>query len=72
MKLNLDKQYIYDGKRYGPGQMDLPDDVAKSIKERMEAMNPNVQPTAQLDSTATGGQHESDAVKAKAAKESKK
>lgn len=67
MKLNLDRTYIHSGKRYGPGEADVPEGAAKDIQARMEA---TAAPAPRLDSTAAGQQHPADGGE-KAADEAK-
>jgi hypothetical protein len=56
--MNLDKEYIFNGKRYGPGEVsDMPEDAAKAIQERMGVTAPT---PPVLDSTNAGAQHEAD------------
>jgi len=33
-KINLDRVYIFQGKQYGPGEADIPDEMHQSLTER--------------------------------------
>ncbi len=37
-KLNLSQTYVYAGKFYGPGEVDLPEDAHKALKAREDAL----------------------------------
>ncbi len=48
-KMTLDQAWTFEGKVYGPGETDVPDDAAKAIKARqgdvdapMQAEDPNM------------------------------
>lgn len=34
MKMNLDRAWVYEGRVYGPGEVEVSDDVGKVLKER--------------------------------------
>jgi|GEM_PF-2955732 Helix-hairpin-helix motif. len=38
MKIALDSTFIYAGKFYGPGEVEVPDDVGTALRARMDAL----------------------------------
>jgi hypothetical protein len=48
MKLNLDQSWIYAGKHYGPGEVEIEDEAAaKAIKGKMDAAAKAAEPEAE-------------------------
>ena len=71
-KLTLDQSWIYAGKHYGPGEVEIDDEEAyKAIKAKMEAAAKAAKAEAALAAPSEAAEEETQAANRAAEKKSK-